>query len=255
MDSVEILGVRIDRVDLEASLHVIDDLIRKDGSHQVCVPNVWSTVLMQKDQDFKSINNRSSMAIPDGMPLVWVSRLYGQPVPERVTGADLFFGCARLSEEKGYRIFLLGSTNEVLDAMSQNLIKEYPELNIAGIYSPPYKDRFSEEDNQLMIRTIHAAQPDVLWVGLTAPKQEKWIRDNLDRLEVPVAIGVGAVFDFVAGKVKRAPSWMQRLGLEWLHRFNHEPRRLWRRYLIGNTQFIWLVSHEFFRKRRARPGS
>lgn len=252
VDSVEILGVKIDRIDLETAVNVVDSLIRQGGSHQVCVPNVWSTVLMQKDQDFKMINNRSTLAIPDGMPLVWVSRLYKRPIPERVTGTDLFFGCARLSEKNGYIVFLLGSTDEVLEAMSQNLHEEYPKLIIAGTYAPPYKDIFSEEDNLHIISAINAAQPDVLWVGLTAPKQEKWIRDNLDRLEVPVAIGVGAVFDFVAGKIKRAPVWMQRLGLEWFHRLNHEPRRLWRRYMIGNTQFIWMVLQEIFRKRRAR---
>ena len=255
VDSVEILGVRIDRVDLETAVSEVEGLIRQGGSHQVCVPNAWSTVLMQKDQDFKSINNRSSMVIPDGMPLVWVSRLYKRPIPERVTGADLFFGCARMSEEKGYKVFLLGSTDEVLETMSQNLLKMYPDLIIAGTYAPPYKDTFSDEDHQQMIGAIDAVRPDLLWVGLSAPKQEKWIWDNLDRLNVPVSIGVGAVFDFVAGKVKRAPGWMQKLGLEWLHRFNLEPRRLWRRYLIGNTQFVFMVIREAYRKCRgqARP--
>lgn len=243
-DKISILGVQVHRVNMEDSIKLFKKFISDNGKHQICVPNVYTTILMQNDEELKKIHNSCSLAIPDGMPLVWVSKLYGKPIPERISGSDLFQKFAEVAAQRGYKFFFLGATPETIKKMTMKMKEEYPSLKIVGIYSPPFMKEFSEEENQKMIEIINKTKPDVLWLGLTAPKQEKWIGRNLHLLEVSVAVGVGAAFDFIAGKVKRAPDWMQKIGLEWFYRLRQEPKRLWKRYLIGNTIFIWLVIKE-----------
>jgi len=249
---IKISNVKIHRIDLNNAICEIERFINSKGKHQVCVTNVYSLVLMQKDEDFRRVNNSSSLVVADGMPLVWVSKLYGHSIPERVSGFDIFYGLCKVASKKQYKFFFLGSTIEVLNKMCLNLRKCFPNLRIVGTYSPPFKKEFSEEENSKMIEEINKTQPDILWVGMTAPKQEKWIWKHKDELEVPVSIGIGAVFNFIAETVKRAPRWMQRCGLEWLFRLYQEPRRLWKRYLIGNTIFLWLVLKEFIKIRILR---
>lgn len=248
-DKIKILDIQFHCVNMEDSIKLIEEFIADKGKHQVCVPNVYTTVLMQKDDEFKKFHNSCSLAVADGTPLVWLSRLYSKPIPERVAGPDLFKEFIKRTARKGYNFFFLGTTTPLLKKMIENLKEKYPSLKIAGYYSPPFMKEFPEEENQKMIKIINKAKPDVLWVGLTAPKQEKWIGSNLDRLDVPVSIGVGAAFDFVAGSVRRAPNWIQKIGLEWFYRLCQEPKRLWKRYLIGNTIFIWLVLKEFVKLR------
>ncbi len=249
MESVQICGVRIDRLSLRDVILKIESFIEGDGKHQICVVPVYSLVLMQKDKEFMDINNNCSIVVADGMPLVWVSRLFGKPVPERIAGYDLFFALCKIALEKKYSFFFLGSSEDVLKRISLNLKNKFPDLKIAGTYSPPYKENFTEDENSGIIEEINKVKPDILWVGMTAPKQEKWIYHNLEKLNVKVAIGVGAVFDFIAGTKKRAPKWMQKIGLEWFWRLIQEPKRLWKRYLMGNTIFIWLVLKEFIKIR------
>jgi N-acetylglucosaminyldiphosphoundecaprenol N-acetyl-beta-D-mannosaminyltransferase len=238
---VKILGVRVHGVALSAALERIEGFIRAGTPHQVCVANVWTTVLMQSDPELLRINNSADLVVADGMPLAWVSRLFGNPLPERISGSDLFHGFHEIAFSKGYKVFLLGSSPRTLEALSRNLSASYPNLNIVGTYAPPFREDFSQEDSRRMLEVVNSAQPDLLWVSLSAPKQEKWIGQNLSRLDVPVAIGVGAVFDFASGIRRRAPLWMQKAGIEWLHRLCLEPSRLWKRYLIGNSLFIWHV--------------
>jgi len=247
LDEVWISGVKVNRVTMEDSINLLEKFIFNRENHQVCVPNAWTTVLMQKDREFREINNSSSLAIPDGMPLVWASRLYGKPIQERVSGPDLFQKFIEVASCKKYKFFFLGSSPDILEKLSSKLKKKYPGLKIAGTYAPPFSKSFSEEEDKKMIDMINMAKPDILWVGLTAPKQEKWIGKNINHLKVPVSIGVGAAFDFIAGKVKRAPKWMQKAGLEWFYRLYQEPKRLWKRYIIGNTLFIWLVIKELIK--------
>lgn len=247
IENVGILGVRVDRVTMTDALKLIEEFISDDKKHQICVPNVWTTVLAQKDAAFRNIYRSSSLSVPDGLPLVWVSRLYGKPIRERVTGTDLFLQCAGIAAQKGYTFFFLGSTENTLGAMTAKLEQQYPALNIAGSYSPPFSEEFHEGENDKIIEIVNRAKPDMLWVGLTAPKQEKWIHKNLERLDVQIAIGIGAAFDFLSGRVRRAPLWMQKIGLEWFDRVLQEPKRLWKRYLYGNSLFVWLVIREFFR--------
>lgn len=248
MNYTQINGIKIHQVNLNEAISQIESFIRRGNKHQVCVTNVYSLVLMQKDEGLRRVNNSSSLVIADGMPLVWVSRLFGQPIPERISGSDIFYGLCKIAAKKQYKFFFLGSTIETLNKMCSNLGKCFPDLQIVGAYSPPFKRKFSEEENSKMVEEINKTHPDILWVGMTTPKQEKWIYHNLDKLNVPVAVGIGAVFDFIAGKVKRAPKWMQKYSLEWLFRLSQEPRRLWRRYLIGNPIFLWLVGKELIKK-------
>ncbi len=246
--AITILGIKVNRVGKNQVASIINNFIIDNRKHQVCVTNIYSVVVMQKDEEFRRVNNCSSLVVADGMPLVWVSKLFGKPIPERVTGADLLWKLSEISERKEYTFFFLGSNNETLGKLCNNLKEHLPDLKIAGMYSPPFKEEFSEEDNLKIIQKINEVKPDILWVGMTAPKQEKWISQNLDKLNVKVAIGVGAVFDFVAGTVKRAPKWMQNIGLEWFFRLIQEPKRLCKRYLIGNTIFVWLVLKELWKK-------
>ncbi len=248
---LKILDVKFDGVLLAEVLSKIEQFIQERVLHQVCVVNVWSTVLMQKDPEFLAVNNSAAISVADGMPLTWVSRWFGPPIPERISGSDLFHAFNTLAAEKGYRVFMLGATSETLESLSVKLEAAYPGLCIAGSYAPPFSQSFSEEENRKIIQAVNSAQPDLLWVGLSAPKQEKWIWDNRDSLNVPVAVGVGAVFDFFSGNIKRAPFWMQKIGIEWLHRLSHEPSRLWKRYLIGNPAFIWYIV-KYFSKRLFR---
>jgi len=243
-----ILGVKVDAVTKKQAVALAESFIASGESHQVCVPNVWCTVLMQRDTQFRQITNKSSLSIPDGMPLTWISRFYGSYIPERVTGADFFHECARLAQKTGYKFFFMGSGRDVLQALKKNLSQQYPSLEVVGMYSPPSAEKFSEKETRKMLHLINTAKPHFLWVGLTAPKQEKWIWENLHRLEVPVCVGVGAVFDFISRKKRRAPQLMQKAGLEWMYRLYKEPFRLWRRYFIGNFLFVWYVLQDMIKR-------
>jgi len=247
--TVNILGTGFSRINMEDTLRVIKKSIANGRKSQVCVTNAYSLVLMQKDKEFKDITNSASLIVTDGKLLVWISRLYGEPISERVAGPDLVYELCKISAKKGYNLFFLGSNPTTLRKIVENLKKMFPSVKIAGVHSPPFKRQFSEREDEKMMALINKVRPDVLFVGLGAPKQERWIWEHKDKLRVPVSIGVGAAFDFVAGTVKRAPKWMQRCGLEWLFRLCQEPRRLWRRYLIGNLIFLWLVLKEFLKIR------
>ncbi|WP_167607508.1 WecB/TagA/CpsF family glycosyltransferase [Maribellus sediminis] len=202
------------------------------------------------DNEFSTALQNSDVLIPDGISVVWaIRRLTGQKL-KKIAGADLFFyEMERLATShkpqaaRPGRVFFLGSTEETLEKIKTRAAKEYPNVEV-GAYSPPYKPEFSEEDNKAMIEAVNTFQPDVLFVGMTAPKQEKWAYHHFQQLEVGHVCCIGAVFDFYAGTVKRAPQWMIKLGLEWFYRLVKEPKRMWRRYLVGNTKFIYYVVRE-----------
>ncbi len=189
------------------------------------------------------------MTTPDGMPLVWLSRLHGRRHVSRVYGPDLLIAVCQESIRAGYRHFFYGGAEGVPEALAAALLRRFPGLVVAGTYSPPFRPLTPEEDEQI-VAMIDRARPDIVWVGLGAPKQEYWMAEHVGRLEAPVMVGVGAAFDFHSGRKKQAPRWMQRSGLEWLFRLLTEPRRLWRRYLINNPLFLWLVALQLLGLRR-----
>jgi N-acetylglucosaminyldiphosphoundecaprenol N-acetyl-beta-D-mannosaminyltransferase len=208
----------------------------------------------QRDEQLRQIHNAAGLVTTDGMPLVWLCRLKGQRRAERVYGPDLMLELCARSQTSGYRHFFYGSSPDVLDALSARLQARYPGLKVAGAYSPPFRQLDSLEDLQV-VELIKQARPDVVWVGLSTPKQERWMAEHVERLGGPVLIGVGAAFDFHAGTKRQAPRWMQRSGLEWLFRLLSEPRRLYRRYLVNIPLFVWYLGADALGLRNRDPGT
>jgi len=237
---VNILGVGISAINMDIALRVIEGWISRGESHYVCVTPVHSVMECQRDPDLRRIFNTSGMTTPDGMPLVWLSRLYGYRHVNRVYGPDLMLALCEHSVERGYRHFFYGGAEGVPERLAARLQSRFPGLIVAGTFSPPFRPLKPNEDEQI-VQLINETNPDIVWVGLGSPKQERWMAEHIDRLTAPVLIGVGAAFDFHTGRKPQAPRWMQRSGLEWLFRLLTEPRRLWRRYLINNPLFVALV--------------
>jgi N-acetylglucosaminyldiphosphoundecaprenol N-acetyl-beta-D-mannosaminyltransferase len=233
---IALLGVGIDNLSMDAVVEIIDALIEEGGCHQVATAKVDFLTKAFDDAELLDILNSCELVLPDGMPLVWASRILGAPLKERVAGADLVPHLLELSARKKRRIFLLGATEENSSAAAQRIQKEYPDAILCGRYSPPFTQSDAMEDERTL-QLIAEAKPDILLVAFGNPKQEKWIAKHRDRLNVPVCIGVGATIDFLSGRQSRAPQWMQQSGLEWIYRMVSEPRRLALRYL-NNALFL-----------------
>jgi N-acetylglucosaminyldiphosphoundecaprenol N-acetyl-beta-D-mannosaminyltransferase len=209
--------------------------------------NPHSYAVALDDRAFAEALQDSDWLVPDGAGVVMASKLLGEGVAERVTGSDVFLGLLeRMNAAGGMSVFFLGSTLDTLALIRARMARDYPDIKVAGVYSPPFKATYSSAENDEMVRAVNAAAPDVLWVGMTAPKQEKWIHANRARLNVKFAGAIGAVFDFYAGRVKRSHPVFQRLGLEWLPRLVQQPRRLWRRMLVSAPVFVWHVFKQRF---------
>jgi N-acetylglucosaminyldiphosphoundecaprenol N-acetyl-beta-D-mannosaminyltransferase len=199
--------------------------------------NAHSFNTVQEDEDFQTAIQSSDVLLPDGISVVWAMRLLTGAKLKKIAGADLFIYEMERINAIGGKCFFLGSSENTLQKILKKAAREYPNVQVYS-YSPPYKPEFSEIENKLMIDAVNAVEPDVLFVGMTAPKQEKWAHQHFNQLAVGHVCCIGGVFDFYAGTIKRAPNWMIHLGLEWSYRLIKEPRRMWRRYLIGNIKFI-----------------
>lgn len=250
---VNILGVGISAITMRTALAVIDGWIVRQEPHYVCVATVHGVMECQRDPALRRIYNRSGLTTPDGMPLVWLSRLSGFPFVERVYGPDLLLALCEHGLDRGYRHFFYGGEPGVAETLATRLRARFPGLQIVGTYTPPFRPLTPAED-AAVVATINAAGPDIVWVGLSTPKQDRWMADHVGRLTAPVLIGVGAAFDFHSGRKRQAPRWMQRSGLEWLFRLSQEPRRLWRRYLLYNPLFVALVLLQWSGLRRYSLG-
>jgi N-acetylglucosaminyldiphosphoundecaprenol N-acetyl-beta-D-mannosaminyltransferase len=196
---------------------------------------------LQNDAEFRQIYDNASLVLADGMPLIWASKFLGTSLKEKISGSDLFPKLCKVAAEKGYRLFFMGGRPGAALKAAEVLRDRYPDIQIVGTYSPPFGFENDREENDKIVRAIKNAKPDILFVGLGAPKQEKWIYKYRNDYQVPMSIGVGVSFEFVSGMVKRAPLWMQRVGLEWFWRLMMEPKRLWKRYLVDDPVFFWLV--------------
>jgi len=249
------MGVLIDRTSRSQVLAQIDGFVQSGKPHQVVTVNVDFLNIAHRDRSFVHLLNAAALSVPDGMPLVWLSRVLRRPLPERITGTDLILNCAELAAQRGYRMFLLGAAPGVADEAAALLESRYPGLRIVGTYSPPACDEFDPAENARIIDLIRAARPDMLFVALGTPKQERWIYQNLEELGVPVCIGVGGVFNFITGRIPRAPEALQQAGLEWLFRLVLEPRRLWRRYLVDDTRALWRALNYAARQRTVTSSS
>ncbi len=224
-----ILGVRVSAVDMEAVVAAFDAWILERQRRYVCVTPAHSIMDCRDDPALRQIFNASGLATPDGMAIVWLLRLHGHRQVRRVYGPDLLLAACERSLTTGWRHFFCGGAAGVAEELARRLGHRYPGLEVVGTASPPFRPPSPAEEEQL-VATINAAQPDIVWVGLGSPKQERWMAAHRQRLEAPVLVGVGAAFDFLSGRQRQAPRWVQRCGLEWLFRWMREPRRLAPRY-------------------------
>lgn len=245
-----ILGVGVNVINMDDALRMSDELIRADGRGYVCVTGVHGVIEAQDDDEFRSILNRSFMTTPDGMSLVWAGKLLGHSHIERVYGPDLLMALCSVSAARGYRHFFYGGKPGVAEQLVEKLTAKFPGLQVAGIYVPPFRPLTETEERELE-ETVSSARPDIFWVGISTPKQERFMARYCGRLNAKLMIGVGAAFDIHAGLVQEAPQWMKRAGLQWLHRLCQEPRRLWRRYATCIPRFVWGMGLQMLRLRTA----
>ena len=261
MNRINIANVTFDNVTMDEAVTRIVKMAQKtDTPRHVCTGNLDHLVTLSRDAEFRAIYAEAALTLADGAPVVWLSRLgpasLGAPLRERVTGSDLFWELGRASAATGVRLFFLGGAPCAADLAAEAVRRRHPGAQICGTYCPP-KEQFDTESEQAnILEAIRAAQPDILLVGFGAPKQEKWIAANKYRLGVPVAIGVGGSFEMAGGVVRRAPEWMQTVGLEWSYRLCQEPKRLAHRYLVRDLPFlVGLMAQTaalHLRERRAR---
>jgi N-acetylglucosaminyldiphosphoundecaprenol N-acetyl-beta-D-mannosaminyltransferase len=232
----DVLGVGISAVNMPMAIRQIDAWIQRRECNYVCITGVHGVMESQRDEQLKRIHNAAGMVTPDGMPMVWINRLSGNDHVSRVYGPDLMAEVCSQSVQKGQKHFLYGGGDGVAQTLAEKLRERFPGIQIVGTYTPPFRALTADEDREI-IQQINKSGADIVWVGLSTPKQEYWMAKHLGRIHPPVMIGVGAAFDFHAGLKSQAPRWMQKTGLEWLFRLITEPKRLWRRYLTNNPLF------------------
>ena len=241
LDQVSICGIAIDNVSESEAVGRVNDLVQCRDPSYVFPLNVDVTMKAHADPELKAFFQGAALVLADGMPLVWASRWLGAPLKERVTGSDLFTVLCAMAAEQGYRVYFMGAMPGVAAKAAAVLTQRFPRLQVAGTYSPPFGFEKDEAENGRIVQLLRDAKLDILFVGVGAPKQEKWIGRFCKQYQVPVSVAVGASFDFTAGNVRRAPLLMQQAGLEWAWRLLMEPGRLWRRYLLENPLFFYLV--------------
>lgn len=232
----DVLGVEISAVNLPLAVRQIDEWIEQGQRNYVCITGVHGVMESQRDEPLKRIHNAAGMVTPDGMPMVWINRLAGNSHVSRVYGPDLMAEICSKSAEKGHKHYLYGGGDGVAELLASKLREKFPGIQIVGTYTPPFRPLTDDEDRAI-VQKINESGADIVWVGLSTPKQEHWMARHLDRIHPPVMIGVGAAFDFHAGLKSQAPKWMQKSGLEWFYRLCTEPKRLWKRYCINNPLF------------------
>ena len=238
-----VLGVRVSAVNLKSATGLIQNAIEDGRKEYVCVRDAHGVVRCQKDPELRSIHNRAFLVTPDGMPLVWALKHAGHVESDRVYGPDLMLSVFDAGSAKGLRHFLYGATAETLEQLQARLLAKFPQARIVGSYAPPFRQLSMQEEADIADR-LNRSDADIIWVGLSSPKQELWMARMRDRLEAPMLIGVGAAFDFHAGLKRQAPRVIQRSGFEWAFRLLCEPRRLWRRYALVVPTFISLTAFQ-----------
>lgn len=238
-DTCKILGVQIAAVDMQKTLELLQKNLAAWQGEYICVSNVHTTVTAYDDQNYRAVQNGAVMALPDGGPLSAYARAHGYAQARRVTGPDLMREVLKKSEETGWKHYFYGSTPETLEMLKKKLAERYPGAQVVGMVSPPFRTLTPEEEAEAM-ENIRRADPDFIWVGLGAPKQERWMAAHRGQLP-GIMLGVGAAFDYEAGNIKRAPQWMQRCSLEWFYRLMQDPMRLLPRYFKTNLRYLWLT--------------
>lgn len=246
---VNVLGVGISAVNMAEAVDRCERLLAARKKAYVCVTGVHGIMEAQRDAGFREILNRSFLCTPDGTPTVWIGRLQGHAAMSRVYGPDFMIELCRNSVASGYRHFLYGGGPGTVERVREQLERLAPGIRIAGVYTPPFRPLSLAEEDQL-IASIAGVSAEIIWVGLSTPKQERFMARMVDRLDTRLMIGVGAAFDIHAGLRRDAPAWMKSCGLQWLHRLLQEPHRLGRRYLSNNPRFVWQIALQFAGIRR-----
>jgi len=241
--SVKILGVRVHATSMDRTLHRLESAIASGEKGYVCVTGVQGVMEAQVDANLKRIINHSLLTIPDGRPTVWVGWLRGMLHMRQVTGPTMMLRICDLSRTKGYKHFFYGGNDGVADQLKAALTERYPGLNVVGTYTPPFRALTSEEEADL-IRNVAETKPDFFWVGLSTPKQERFMDEYGPKLDAKLMLGVGAAFDMHTGRIQDAPYWMKFTGTQWVHRIYQDPKRLWKRYLVNNPKFVWQITLE-----------
>ena len=250
LPSIRLLGTRIHALRMSELIALCDVCIRQRRPLHLGVVNAAKLVRMSSDDGLNEAVIDSDLVLADGMSVVWAARFLGRPLPERCAGIDIMLALMELAARNRYRVFCLGATGAVLDQAVTEMRRLFPRIDIAGHHD----GYFGPDDEPEVVRQIEASGADMLFVAITSPKKEQFMARWADRLTVPIRHGVGGSFDVLAGKVRRAPRWMQRIGMEWFYRVAQEPGRLWRRYFVTNPVFAWMVLQEFFRRPRASRG-
>lgn len=253
VSSTRILGVDVAMIDFRAAIEKVTARVERRESGYVCFADVHSIMRAHDDPDHRASLRGAALVMPDGQPLAWTGRLRGHRAVERVCGPDFIAAFCRDTAARGWGHYFYGGADGVAETLAARLRAQAPDLVVAGVESPPFRP-LSLEEHEATLERIRASGARVLWVGLGCPKQEKWLRDNAAALDGIVCLGVGAAFDFVTGRVRRAPPLMRRVGLEWLHRLASEPRRLWKRYLVLAPRFVLSVAAEARGRARNEPG-
>jgi N-acetylglucosaminyldiphosphoundecaprenol N-acetyl-beta-D-mannosaminyltransferase len=236
-----VLGVGVHALDLERALGEIASAVRARRKGYVCVTGVHGVMEARRDPELRRILNGALLNVPDGMPTVWVGRLQGHRRMRRVFGPELMEALCRLSQDVGFTHFLYGGAPGVAEALRARLLARFPRLRIAGTFTPPFRPLRREEEQRLAAE-VARVRPDLFWVGLSTPKQERFMQALLPRLDTAVMLGVGAAFDYHTGRIRDAPRWVKQSGLQWAHRLAQDPRRLWRRYATHNPRFLASIS-------------
>lgn len=247
-DRVNIGGVWVNNVSMSETLEAIERFVMARKPCYITNPNVDIVIRYHRDLEFARYYDEGALCVADGVPILWAAKFLGHPLKEKVSGSDLVPRICELADQKGFKLFFLGGRPGAADAAKAQLLETLSNLKIVGTYAPPFGFENDQQELKNIFKMIKDARPDILCVGLGAPKQERWIKKYHEELGVPVSMGVGVTFEFIAGIVKRAPKWMQNVGLEWFWRLCMEPGRLWRRYLIDDTQFFGIILKQKFRK-------
>lgn len=237
---VNILGVGVSVLNLPSALSQSEKLIENGGRGYICVTGVHGIMEAQADEPFRKILNGSFLTTPDGMPTVWMGKLCGFKDMMRVYGPDFMLGLCERGVAKGFRHFFYGGKDGVAEELREAFTRRFPGVNVVGTYTPPFRPLNDAEEEQLRLQ-MEECKPDILWCGLSTPKQERFMNDYRHKLPVKLMVGVGAAFDLLSGNLDEAPDWMKRSGLQWLYRLIKEPKRLWKRYLSNNPRFAWKV--------------
>lgn len=241
MSRMKFMNTEIDNLTMNETLQAINNLVKERKNSYVVTPNVDHIVQLEKDKELQAVYENASLILTDGKPLLWIAKLYGTPIKEKISGSDLFPLLCEMAAKKGYKMFFLGAAEGVAAKAARRLSRRYKGLQVVGTYSPPFGFEKSKEELQKVKTIIKQAKPDILIVGLGCPKQEKFMYHYCKVLDVPISLGLGASLDFEAGNVKRAPRWMANHGLEWLFRITQDPKRMAKRYLIDDVKILKMI--------------